>query len=265
MQVGKVAVVTGAASGVGAALCRRLAWAGISVIATDVDGKELRLLARSLDGASFYTRCIDVRDDDSIRRLLTGTVADLGRIDYLFNNARIPAPGAFDQLSYDDWQRAIDVNLWGVIHGTRHGFPLMRAQGFGHIVNTASIAGMAPAPRSAAYATTMHAIVGLSTSLRAEAASAGVRVSVAVPGTINRHRFDADSTSSHQTQPTQRNDHNTIGAVNPDRAAGHIIRGMRKNKQYIVFPRYNRMLVTAYRVFPNLMAGLTAAPDPGAK
>lgn len=262
MQVRKVAVVTGAASGVGAALCRRLVWADISVVATDVDDKELRLLARSLDGAPIYTRCIDVRDDDSMHRLLTATVADLGRIDYLFNNARVPAPGAFDQLSYEDWQRAIDVNLWGVIHGTRHGFPLMRAQGFGHIVNTASIAGMAPVPRSAAYATTMHAIVGLSTSLRAEAASAGVAVSVAVPGSINRHRFDADSTPSH---PTQHDGHNTIGAVNPDRAAGHIIRGMRKNKQYIVFPRYNRMLVTAYRLFPNLMAGLTAAPGPGAR
>ncbi|ONM50113.1 SDR family NAD(P)-dependent oxidoreductase [Nocardia donostiensis] len=258
MRVEKVAVVTGAAGGIGAALCRRLTQAGAAVVATDVDSAGLRVLARSLDGASVYTQRIDSSDGESLRRLLTGTVADLGRIDYLFNNARVNVSGPFEQLTPEQWRRLVDVNIWGVVQGTRHAYPLMRAQGFGHIVNTASIAGMAPVPRSAAYAMTMHAIVGLSTSLRAEAAGAGVRVSVAVPGPITSRAFDTGRAGEYDRPPPT-----TIGGVNPDLAACQIIRGMRKNKQYIVFPRYNRALVTAYRLFPNLMAGLTAAPAPG--
>ncbi|MFE3442947.1 SDR family NAD(P)-dependent oxidoreductase [Nocardia sp. NPDC059180] len=252
MGVEKVAVVTGATSRIGAALCRRLVTAGVCVVAADGDAAGLRELSRGLDGASRYTQVVDVADDDRVRRLLTGTVADLGRIDYLFNNADVRVDGRFEELSPQQWRDLVDVNMWGVVHGTRHGYALMRAQGFGHIVNTASVAGMVPTARSVAYAMTQHAVVGLTTSLRAEAAGTGVRISVAVPGATPSGSTGA---AALIRKP--------IDVISPDRAACAIMRGMRRNQQYIIVPRYSRAMIAAYRWFPNLLGGVLAPPERG--
>ncbi|NEW58466.1 SDR family oxidoreductase [Nocardia cyriacigeorgica] len=250
MGVEKVAVVTGATSRIGAALCRRLVTAGVCVVAADGDAARLRELSRGLDGATRYTQVVDVADDDRVRRLLTGTVADLGRIDYLFNNADVRVDGGFDELSPQQWRDLVDVTMWGVVHGTRHGYALMRAQGFGHIVNTASVAGMVPTARSVAYAMTQHAVVGLTTSLRAEAAGTGVRISVAIPGAMSSRSATTTAAAALARTP--------VDVISPDRAAYAIMRGMRRNRQYIVVPRYSRAMIAAYRWFPNLLDGLLA-------
>ncbi|MBF6435561.1 SDR family NAD(P)-dependent oxidoreductase [Nocardia cyriacigeorgica] len=249
MGVEKVAVVTGATSEIGAALCRQLVTAGVCVVAADGDAARLRQLSRGLDGATRYTQVVDATDDDRVRRLLTGTVADLGRLDYLFNTADLRIDGDFGTLPLGRWHEMVDVDLWGMVHGTRHGYAVMRAQGFGHIVNTVSVAGLLPSARSVAYAMTQHAVVGLTTSLRAEAAGSGVRISVAVPG--------ATSTPSAR-QPRTMLRRKPIDALAPDRAACAIMRGMRRNQQYIIVPRYSRAMIAAYRWFPNLVGGLLA-------
>ncbi|MBF6482510.1 SDR family NAD(P)-dependent oxidoreductase, partial [Nocardia cyriacigeorgica] len=157
--------------------------------------------------------------------------------------------GDFGTLPLGRWHEMVDVDLWGMVHGTRHGYAVMRAQGFGHIVNTVSVAGLLPSARSVAYAMTQHAVVGLTTSLRAEAAGTGVRISVAVPG--------ATSTPSAR-QPRTMLRRKPIDALAPDRAACAIMRGMRRNQQYIIVPRYSRAMIAAYRWFPNLVGGLLA-------
>ncbi|MBF6096618.1 SDR family NAD(P)-dependent oxidoreductase [Nocardia cyriacigeorgica] len=249
MGVEKVAVVTGATSEIGAALCRQLVTAGVCVVAADGDAARLRQLSQGLDGAARYTQVVDAADDDRVRRLLTGTVADLGRLDYLFNTADLRIDADFGALPLGRWQDMVEVDLWGMVHGTRHGYAVMRAQGFGHIVNTVSVAGLLPTARSVAYAMTQHAVVGLTTSLRAEAAGTGVRISVAVPG--------ATPTRSTE-QPRKLLRRKPIDTLAPDRAACAIMRGMRRNQQYIIVPRYSRAMIAAYRWFPNLVGGLLA-------
>lgn len=255
MGVEKVAVVTGAASDIGAALCRRLVTAGVCVVAADGDAARLRQLSQGLDGATRYTQVVDVADDDQVRRLLTGTVADLGRLDYLFNTADLRIDGEFTALPLSRCHDMVAVDMWGMVHGTRHGYAVMRAQGFGHIVNTVSVAGMLPTARSVAYAMTQHAVVGLTTSLRAEAAGSGVRISVAVPG----------ATPARAAEPAARSPkllrRKPIDALAPDRAACAIMRGVRRNQQYIIVPRYSRAMIAAYRWFPNLVGGLLAPRD----
>ena len=123
-----------------------------------------------------------------------GLVADVvdrhGRIDLLFNNAGIVIGGRTDEMGVEHWERVLDVNLMGVVNGVAAAYPVMVEQGHGHIVNTASTAGFAPAVLVAAYSASKHAVVGLSGALRAEAAHYGVRVSVLCPGSVDTPILD---------------------------------------------------------------------------
>ena len=241
--------MTGAASGIGAALTRRLHQRGGVVVAADLAFTDP---SPDLDGITTVT--VDVTDASAVRDLLEKTTADHGRIDYVFNNAGIFAASGFDETSDDVWKRMIDVNLWGVIHGCRAAYPIMRQQGFGHIVNTASSAGVMPVAGSVAYAASKHGVVGLSTSLRAEAAEHGVRVSVVVPGLVDTEIFDTarDLTG---VDYGKRIDRLPFRRISPDQAASAILAGVDRNRQFIAFPRYNRVLWRLSRLAPNLMSG----------
>ncbi len=127
---------------------------------------------------------IDVANFPATKRLVQETVERTGRLDYIFNNAGIAIGGNVNHYGIEDWNHIIDVNLRGVINGVQATYQIMMAQGFGHIINTASMAGLMPGPGNVGYTTTKHAVVGLSISLRAEAAQMGVRVSVLCPGAI---------------------------------------------------------------------------------
>ena len=123
-------------------------------------------------------------DFPAVERLVGETLQTHGRLDYLFNNAGLAVGGEAHLYQREDWQLVLAVNLHGVVNGVQAAYPVMRTQGYGHIVNTASMAGLCPAPMAVSYAATKHAVVGLSTSLRIEAAEAGLRVSVLCPGFI---------------------------------------------------------------------------------
>ncbi len=187
---GKVAVVTGAASGIGYALAMRLARAGATVIATDVNelGLEKAFPRKDVSNsdrpATLTTRPLDVANRDAFFALIDDVVRKHSRLDYLFNNAGVGLAGDETTVTDADWHRVIDVNLWGAIHGCRAAYPIMRAQGFGHIVNVASGAGLGPRPGMVAYATSKWAVVGLSISLRAEAKAHGIHVTAVAPGAI---------------------------------------------------------------------------------
>src|SRR4051812_33185402 len=139
---GSVAVVTGAASGIGTALARAFAAAGCAVVLADVDGAALDAVAGSIDGESL---CVvtDVSDPAAVERLADEAFARFGAVDVVCNNAGVSTFNPLVAQTLDDWRWVLGVNLWGVVHGVQAFLPRLLAQGRGHIVNTSSLAGLA--------------------------------------------------------------------------------------------------------------------------
>lgn len=183
---GKVAFVTGGASGIGAALTAELVDGGADVWIADRQIGPAQEFAQRLNGGGRTAHAIelDVRDYPSFERAIAEAVHRSGRIDYLFNNAGIGVAGEVDKYTLDDWNDVFDVNLRGVVHGIQAVYPMMIRQHSGHIVNTASMAGLMTTAGQASYTATKHAVVALSKSLRLEAERHGVQVSVLCPGVI---------------------------------------------------------------------------------
>ena len=182
---GKVAFVTGGASGIGAALTTKLVDGGAEVWIADRQIGPAHELAQGLNsgGAKAHAIELDVRSYPSFERAVAEAVQQSGRIDYLFNNAGIGVGGEIDSYTLDDWNDVFDVNLRGVVHGIQAVYPIMIRQHSGHIVNTASMAGLVTSGM-ASYTATKHAVVALSKTLRLEAERHGVQVSVFCPGVI---------------------------------------------------------------------------------
>ena len=161
---GKQAIVTGAGSGIGAALCRALVSAGATVVCTDIDGDAAERTAAAL-GANARSARLDVTDAAAVQAAVDEVVDRAGRLDLMFNNAGIVWGGDTELLTLDQWNAIIDVNIRGVVHGVAAAYPLMVRQGHGHIINTASMAGLTAAGQITSYVTTKHAVVGLSLAL----------------------------------------------------------------------------------------------------
>ncbi|HXB90257.1 SDR family oxidoreductase [Mycobacterium sp.] len=183
---GKVAFVTGGASGIGAALSTTLVDDGAEVWIADRQIGAAQELAQRLNSGGAKVRAIelDVRNYPSFERAVAEVVQQSGRIDYLFNNAGIGVSGEVNSYTLDDWNDVFDVNLRGVVHGIQAVYPIMIGQHSGHIVNTASMAGLVATPGLGSYTATKHAVVGISKALRVEAERHGVQVSVFCPGVI---------------------------------------------------------------------------------
>jgi short-subunit dehydrogenase len=175
----------------------------------------------------------------------------------MFNNAGISVWGEMRDMTLDHWQRIMDVNLWGVIYGTMSAYRVMVEQGFGHIVNTASSAGLAPSPFATAYVTTKHGVVGLSTSLRAEGAGLGVKVSVVCPGLIRTGISDAAEFVTRLEGGTREFVAAAISKMmEPDDCARVILRGVERNKAIITVTGLARVLWWLNRLSPDLMLRL---------
>jgi NAD(P)-dependent dehydrogenase (short-subunit alcohol dehydrogenase family) len=183
---GKIAFVTGGASGIGAALTTKLVDGGGEVWIADRQISPAQELAQRLNsgGAKAHAIELDVRNYSSFERAVAQVVQQSGRIDYLFNNAGIGVVGEVDSYTLDDWNDVFDVNLRGVVHGIQAVYPIMIRQHWGHIVNTASMAGLVTTACQASYTATKHAVVAISKTLRVEAERHGVQVSVLCPGAI---------------------------------------------------------------------------------
>jgi NAD(P)-dependent dehydrogenase (short-subunit alcohol dehydrogenase family) len=183
---GKIALVTGGASGIGEALATKLAAGGAEVWIADRQIGRAQELAQRLSAGNAKAHAIelDVRDYPSFERAVAEVVQESGRIDYLFNNAGIGVGGEIDSYTLDDWNDVFDVNLRGVVHGIQAVYPTMIRQRSGHIVNTASMAGLTTNGSQASYTATKHAVVALTRTLRIEAERHGVQASALCPGVI---------------------------------------------------------------------------------
>jgi NAD(P)-dependent dehydrogenase (short-subunit alcohol dehydrogenase family) len=192
---GKIAVVTGAASGIGLALSRRLGTDGMRVMMADVEEPALTAAARRLaaDGVEAATTVTDVSDAGSVDALVQATLRRFGTVHVVCNNAGVTRGGPTWQIPPATWDWIVGVNLFGIVHGIRSFLPHLIAQGEGHIVNTASVGGLLAPPWTAPYNATKHAAVALSESLYHELAAIGspVGVSVLCPGMVRTRIHEA--------------------------------------------------------------------------
>jgi NAD(P)-dependent dehydrogenase (short-subunit alcohol dehydrogenase family) len=254
----KVAIVTGGASGIGRAVCRELSKFGATTVVADIDpeGAEEVSQAISAGGGSATAAALDVREAEAVEKVIDETVAKHGRLDYMFNNAGINIAGEAKDLLPEHWKRVLDINLMGVVHGTRIAYSQMVRQGFGHIVNTASLCGIMPVPFEAPYATAKHAVVGLSTSLRAEGAALGVKVSVFCPGVIQTpllERTEAVNSTMEDILSIS-----PLGVMDLKDAIPVLLKGVARNQGIIVCPSDSKMSWRIYRLAPALMDKLIA-------
>jgi NAD(P)-dependent dehydrogenase (short-subunit alcohol dehydrogenase family) len=249
---GKTAIVTGGASGIGGALGEEMASRGALVTLADVNAALLEEAVSSLKAKGYKVKgmALDVIDFEAVKKLVDDTVSEHGRLDYMFNNAGIAIGGEARDFSYDDWHRVIDTNLYGVVHGVAAAYPLMAKQGSGHIVNTSSLAGLAPAPGEISYTTSKYGVVGLSNALRIEGAHYGVKVSVVCPGFIR--------TPIYQNIEFVKMDREKVmkmapKGMPPERCARVILRGVERNKAIITVTAMAKAFWIVQRLSPGLV------------
>ncbi|WP_375769571.1 SDR family NAD(P)-dependent oxidoreductase [Archangium gephyra] len=177
------AVITGAGSGLGRALCLELARRRARIVVSDLDEAAARETARQVEqqgGEACVVPC-DVTKPEQVEALARESEAAFGGVDLLVNNAGVLCAGEVGRMPLSDWKRVLDVNLWGVIHGCHYFVPLLRKQGAGHILNIASAAGLISTSYLAAYNVSKAAVVSLSETLLAELKPVGLGVTVACP------------------------------------------------------------------------------------
>src|SRR3954469_10324913 len=184
---GKTAFVTGGAAGIGLALGRAFAQSGMKVILADIETDALQAAVKSLQEISPDIRgtICDVADAESVERAAQAAFEAFGNVHVICNNAGVAAGGGIDHISLDNWRWVIDVNLMGVLHGIRSFLPHIRSHGEGgHIVNTASMAGMQGGLGFSPYGASKFAVVSMSEGLRAELGPHGIGVSVLCPSYV---------------------------------------------------------------------------------
>lgn len=236
---GATAIVTGAASGLGKAMSIELSKRGCTVILVDKQASSAQDIAAEicLNGGRAWAYGIDVSDYPAVYKMVIEVVNKTGRLDYMFNNAGIGIGGPAAHYSIEDWDYTIDVNLRGVTNGIQAVYPLMISQGFGHIVNTASITGLIPASDFIAYTTTKFAIIGLSRALRVEAKKLGIRVSVLCPGAVKTPMLDNYKLSKEITKKMTAKNWEKFLLISPEKFSRDAIDMVAKNKAIIIIPR----------------------------
>ena len=232
----KVAIVTGAGSGIGKCLCDLLASYGAIVVLSDINKESCEKAVAEIKsaGGKASGEQLDVTDYKAFEKHIKNTAATKGRIDYLFNNAGIAIIGEIRDLTVENWQKVIDVDLNAVFYGTMVAYKLMVKQGFGHIVNISSIEGMMPFAANAPYVAAKYAVLGLTQTLWLEGGYFGVNASAVCPGYIRTPIFDNcqmvnidREKAMDQYAPIEK-----MG-ISPEQCAKRILKGVAKNKPII--------------------------------
>jgi NAD(P)-dependent dehydrogenase (short-subunit alcohol dehydrogenase family) len=248
---GRVAVVTGAASGIGRALARRLGREGMRVVLADVEPAALAEAERELAGYGVETLSVrtDVTDEAAVRALADAALARFGAVHVVCNNAGVMGGAGLSwQLPAEDWAWVLGVNLHGVLHGLRAFVPILLEQDEGHVLNTASMAGLLSLPLAAPYVVSKHAVVALSEALYHELAGRGphVGVSVLCPEAVDTRIADAERNRPASLRPAfapelperklveEATRKALAGATPPDVIAERALRGIRERRFYVL-------------------------------
>lgn len=252
----KVAIVTGGGSGIGNALCDRLARFGAYVVLSDIDLKsadKVGIAIRNAGGRA-EAHALDVTDYEAFKKHIHDMVEAHGKLDYIFNNAGIAISAEFRDMKLDHWQQVINVNLNGVFHGSLLAYRQMVKQGYGHIINMSSVEGMVPFPTTGSYVASKYAVLGLSQTLWVEGQSLGVKVSAVCPGFIKTPIFDVSPMVKIDREKilSKYETFQKLG-ITPEKCAAVILKGVVKNKPIIpvtglahIIWRIARMAPVAY-------------------
>jgi NAD(P)-dependent dehydrogenase (short-subunit alcohol dehydrogenase family) len=241
-----VIIITGGASGIGRALGEELASRGADVFLADLQTELANEVVNSIkvSGGKAESALLDVTDHDAVKKLVNEVYFKRGRIDYIFNNAGIAIFGEAFQYSHEDWENVLNVNLHGVVHGIEAAYPIMIKQGFGHIVNTASMAGLIIVPYLVSYAATKYAVLGLSKTLRIEARPHGVKVSVICPGVIRTPIIEGGKFGKmliNLPEEIKAKAEKSFKPMDPKVFAKKVINNVANNKAIIIVPSWWRI------------------------
>ena len=234
---GKVCVVTGAASGIGLGITEKLLSSGArAVFMADLKQENLAREAARLNldqpGKAFPV-VTDVTKLEQVERLVKAARELEGHLDFVFNNAGVGVTIPTEKVTFDIWRFAVDLNLMGVVYGTYSAIPIMREQGFGHIVNTGSITGRIPVPYQAVYAATKSAVITMTESLQYELEPEGLRFSVFCPANVRTAIF------GDMTPPPD--------SISVEEAVEYVFDEMEKKSVVIILPQSARDFDTLYR------------------
>lgn len=238
IEADQVAVITGGASGIGLAMARAFGAAGMRLMLGDIESNALETAADSLrvDGFDVATEVVDVASADAVDEFAAKTFETFGAANIVCNNAGVVA--RHDSWgSLEDWKWVLDVDLWGVIHGV-HSFVsrMVETGDVGHVVNTASVAGLLGFPGIASYTAAKHAVVGLSTSLHHELAATNIGVSVLCPGLVatnivNSERNRPGNDPADADSPTYALSGETL---TPDDVADQVVAAVRADRFWVL-------------------------------
>lgn len=235
---GRVVAITGAASGIGAALARAFAAEGADVALSDVDADglaETEIACKQL-GYRVTTALVDVADRDAVFAWADEVERTLGRVNVIVNNAGVALIADVANMAHDDLRWVMDIDFWGVVHGTEAFLPKLEAAGEGHVVNISSVFGLMSIPGQAAYNAAKFAVRGYTDALRMELEIAGSPISATTvhPGGIKtaivrnaRHAITVDGPSSDEIE----SDFEAAARTTPDEAAAQILRAVRRNRR----------------------------------
>ena len=236
----KVAVVTGAGSGIGRALALNLAGRGARLALSDVDDHGLAETVAQVERAGVRevrSDRLDVADRDAVGRYALDVVQHFGRVNVLINNAGVALAGDFTDLEYADIDWIMGVNLWGVLHGTKEFLPHLIASGDGHVVNLSSLFGLISMPGQSIYNATKYAVRGMTEALREEMLVAGhpVGVTVVHPGGIKTAiARNARVSAKEDKQATADLFDKKLARMTPEKAAEIIVKGILGNKARVL-------------------------------
>lgn len=252
---GRVAVLTGAATGIGRALASRLADEGAVVCLADIKGDALEETARALTsrGASVSTHTLDVADGARVEYFAREVEERHGRADVLINNAGVALHGTVEEVSLEDIEWVMSINFWGTVYCVKHFLPLLKKQPSAHIVCVSSIFGVIAPPGQAAYCASKFAVRGFTEALRHELERTNVKVSTVHPGGVRTGiarsaRIGAGADPSKGERERQRFER--LAITSPEQAAERIMRGMLKGEPRILVGRDASRIDLLQRLLP---------------
>lgn len=252
---GKVAVVTGAASGIGRATAVALTREGARVAIADVDRTGLAETAARVKavGGEVSTYLLDVSSREAVYAFAQEIEAQFGGADIVINNAGVAQVATVEELAYEDFEWVMNIDFWGMVYGSKAFLPQLRKKGAGHIVNVSSIFGLFAVPSQAAYNSAKFAIRGFTEALRHEMRGSGIQVSCVHPGGIKTNIMrNARFLQSVQTTVREQaaTGFDKLAMTTPDKAALTIVKGIKKNNPRILIGMDARALDWLQRLLP---------------
>ena len=255
----KVAVITGAGSGIGRALARDLAAAGARLALSDVNQVGLQETADSLGLGSdrLITEAFDVADRDAFYAFAERVTGHFGAAHLVFNNAGVALGATVEEMSYEDFEWLMGINFWGVVYGTKAFLPHLKAAGEGHIVNVSSVFGLIGVPTQSAYNASKFAVRGFTEALRQELEMEGGRVSCTSvhPGGIKTNiarnaRMGAGVEKITGDVDKARRDFEKMFRTTPEEASQTILKGVKGNKRRVLIGSDARAIDSMQRLMP---------------